>query len=171
MLSTFHSITMSICTLKTCLWDAGFVLLAFAWLNHPSIHILPLIRGRVAGAAVWTGTPGLSSPRTVPSALLGGSQGMVEWLLQVHKALVDWQSPIKPQAPCREYRTGLVFHGQDENHIVPPESEVLLSAKFSSTVPWNRLSQGGWGVLSPDSCNTPSSPPFWIGEPPPGLPV
>ena len=39
---------------------------------HPFIHHLPLIRGRVAG------TPRLHSPRTLPPALPGGSQG-VPW--------------------------------------------------------------------------------------------
>ena len=77
------------------------------------------------------------------------------------------QIPMNPRAPCGGYRAGPVFCGPDENRIVPPESEVRLSAEFSSPVPWNRLSQGGWGVWSPDSWNTPSGPPFWIGGPPP----
>ncbi|KAI3371831.1 hypothetical protein L3Q82_006713 [Scortum barcoo] len=37
------------------------------------------------------------------------------------------QTPINPQAPCREYRAGPVFHDRDENRIVPPESEGRLS--------------------------------------------
>ena len=43
--------------------------------RHPSIHYRPLIRGRVAGAAAWAGTPRLPSPQTLPPALPGGSQG------------------------------------------------------------------------------------------------
>ncbi|KAG1949896.1 hypothetical protein F2P79_011597 [Pimephales promelas] len=31
---------------------------------------------------------------------------------------------MNPPAPCREYRAGPVFHGQDENRTVPPESEL-----------------------------------------------
>ncbi|KAI3367782.1 hypothetical protein L3Q82_026215 [Scortum barcoo] len=47
------------------------------------------------------------------------------------------QTPINPQAPCGGYRAGPVFHDQDENRIVPPESEGRpLSAEFSSPVPW-----------------------------------
>ena len=34
------------------------------------------------------------------------------------------------------------------------------------TSPSSSLSQGDWGVWSPDSWNTPSSPPFWIEAPP-----
>ncbi len=60
-----------------------------------------------------------------------------------------------------------MFHGPDENHTVPPESEVLLSAVFSFPVPWHRLSRGGWGVWSLCSWNTPSSPPSWREWPPP----
>ncbi|KAI3363819.1 hypothetical protein L3Q82_001420 [Scortum barcoo] len=36
------------------------------------------------------------------------------------------QTPINPQAPCGGYRAGPVFHDQDENRIVPPESEGRL---------------------------------------------
>ncbi|KAI3354896.1 hypothetical protein L3Q82_004692 [Scortum barcoo] len=45
------------------------------------------------------------------------------------------QTPINPQAPCRGYRAGPVFHDR-ENRIVPPESEGRLSADFplSSTL-------------------------------------
>ncbi|KAI3351252.1 hypothetical protein L3Q82_005803 [Scortum barcoo] len=50
------------------------------------------------------------------------------------------QTPINPQAPCGGYRAGPVFHDQDENRIVPPESEGRLSAEFSSPVPWRRPS-------------------------------
>ncbi|KAI3376036.1 hypothetical protein L3Q82_016560 [Scortum barcoo] len=46
------------------------------------------------------------------------------------------QTPINPQTPCGGYRAGPVFHDQDENRIVPPESEGRLSAEFSSPVPW-----------------------------------
>ncbi|KAI3369404.1 hypothetical protein L3Q82_007476 [Scortum barcoo] len=53
------------------------------------------------------------------------------------------QTPINPQAPCGGYRAGPVFHDQDENRIVPPESEGRLSAEFSSPVPWRRPSRGG----------------------------
>ncbi len=60
-----------------------------------------------------------------------------------------------------------MFHGQDENHTVPPESEVLLSAVFSFPVPWHRPSRGGWEVWSPCSWSTPSGPPSWREGPPP----
>ncbi|KAI3359945.1 hypothetical protein L3Q82_014300 [Scortum barcoo] len=53
------------------------------------------------------------------------------------------QTPINPQAPCGGYRAGPVFHDQDENRIVPPESEGRLLAEFSSPVPWRRPSRGG----------------------------
>ncbi|KAI3366431.1 hypothetical protein L3Q82_000573 [Scortum barcoo] len=54
------------------------------------------------------------------------------------------QTPINPQAPCGGYRAGPVFHDQDENRIVPPESEGRLSGNSnSSPVPWRRPSQGG----------------------------
>ena len=43
---------------------------------HQSIHFLPLIQGRVAGETVRVGTPILPSPRTLPLAPLGGSQGV-----------------------------------------------------------------------------------------------
>ncbi|KAI3353146.1 hypothetical protein L3Q82_019703 [Scortum barcoo] len=36
-----------------------------------------------------------------------------------------------PRAPCGGFRAGPVFHDRDENRIVPPESEVRLSAEFS----------------------------------------
>ncbi|KAI3362822.1 hypothetical protein L3Q82_001868 [Scortum barcoo] len=50
------------------------------------------------------------------------------------------QTPINPQAPCGGYRAGPVFHDQDENRIVPPESsEGRLSAEFSSPVPLSTL--------------------------------
>ena len=42
----------------------------------PSIHFCPLIRGRVVGAAAWARTLRLLSPRTLPPALPGGSQGV-----------------------------------------------------------------------------------------------
>ncbi|KAI3355813.1 hypothetical protein L3Q82_004222 [Scortum barcoo] len=35
------------------------------------------------------------------------------------------QTPINPLAPCGGYRAGPLFHDQDENRIVPPESEVV----------------------------------------------
>ncbi|KAI3364651.1 hypothetical protein L3Q82_011433 [Scortum barcoo] len=47
------------------------------------------------------------------------------------------QTPINPQAPCGGYRAGPVFHDQDENRIVPPESEwstigrILLSSTLA----------------------------------------
>ncbi|XDV33353.1 hypothetical protein PO909_003782 [Leuciscus waleckii] len=53
------------------------------------------------------------------------------------------QTPMNPPAPWRGYRAGPVFHDRDENRTVPPGSEVLLSAVFSSPVPWHRLSRGG----------------------------
>ena len=51
-----------------------------------------------------------------------------------------WSNAFSKRAPCGEYRTGPMFRGQDENRIVPPESEVRLLAEFSSPVPWSRLS-------------------------------
>ena len=36
------------------------------------------------------------------------------------------QTPMNPRAPCKGYRAGPVFNGQDENRIVPPESKVRL---------------------------------------------
>ncbi|KAI3371861.1 hypothetical protein L3Q82_006741 [Scortum barcoo] len=48
------------------------------------------------------------------------------------------QTPINPQAPCGGYRAGPVFHDQDENRIVPPESKgwstigrILLSSTLA----------------------------------------
>ncbi|KAI3352512.1 hypothetical protein L3Q82_005197 [Scortum barcoo] len=55
---------------------------------------------------------------------------MIECLLQIHKAHVDWlgKLPINPQAPCGGYRAGPVFHDLDENlNLNPPESEVRLT--------------------------------------------
>ncbi|KAI3364588.1 hypothetical protein L3Q82_011369, partial [Scortum barcoo] len=44
------------------------------------------------------------------------------------------QTPINPQAPCGgEYRAGPVFHDQDENRIVPPESERRVSQDSPTT--------------------------------------
>ena len=80
---------------------------------------------------------------------------MLECLLQVNKTHVDWSGKLdqstvhransyEPSSTLRVgYRACPVFHGQDENRIVRPESEVRLLAEFSSPVPWNRLSQGG----------------------------
>ncbi len=51
------------------------------------------------------------------------------------------QTPMHPPVPWKGYRAGPVFHDWDEKRTVPPESEVLLSAKFSSPVPWHRLSR------------------------------
>lgn len=48
---------------------------------------------------------------------------------------------MNPQAPCGGYRAGPVVHGQDKNHMVPPESRVPLSE-----LPWCRPCQGGPGV-------------------------
>ncbi|KAI3370594.1 hypothetical protein L3Q82_007165 [Scortum barcoo] len=70
------------------------------------------------------------------------------------------QTPINPQAPCGGYRAGPVFHDQDENRIVPPESEGRLSAEFSSPVPWRRPSLGRLRSVIPCSWNTLSGPPF-----------
>ena len=50
------------------------VFFAFGF-GDPSIHpFSSAYPGRVAGAAVWAGTPRLPSPRTLPPAPLGGSQ-------------------------------------------------------------------------------------------------
>ena len=48
----------------------------FSLIVHPSINFLPLIRGQVVGSAAWAGTPRLLSPRTLPLAPPGGSQGI-----------------------------------------------------------------------------------------------
>ena len=64
----------------------------------PSIHYHPLIRGRVAGAAAWAGTPRLPSPRTLP-ALPGGSQDVPRpagrhrftgFYLQIYDLILSW---------------------------------------------------------------------------------
>ena len=68
------------------------------------------------------------------------------------------QTPMHPQGSCRGCRAGPLFHGLDENHIAPPESEVRLSNGPSSPAPLNRPYQEGWGVWSPHSWNTPSGP-------------
>ncbi|KAI3368138.1 hypothetical protein L3Q82_007870 [Scortum barcoo] len=44
------------------------------------------------------------------------------------------QTPINPQAPCGGYRAGPVFHDQDENRIVPPESEGSTIGRPNSTL-------------------------------------
>ncbi len=77
------------------------------------------------------------------------------------------RGPMHSPAPRKGYRAGPVCHDQYENCTVPPESEVLLSAEFSSPVPWHRLSRGGWGVWSPCSWNTPFGPPSYKEGPPP----
>ncbi len=69
------------------------------------------------------------------------------------------QTPMHPPAPWEGYRSSPVFHDLDKNCTVPPDSEVLLTAEFSSPVPWHRFSRGGWGMWSPCSGNTPSGPP------------
>ena len=66
------------------------------------------------------------------------------------------QTPTNPQWPCWGCRAGPLFHVQCENHIAPPESAVRLSGGSSAPVPLNRPLQGGWGVWSPYSWNTPS---------------
>ncbi|KAI3371433.1 hypothetical protein L3Q82_024023, partial [Scortum barcoo] len=52
------------------------------------------------------------------------------------------QTPINPQAPCGGYRAGPVFHDQDENRIVPPETggstigrQILLSSTHGVDLP------------------------------------
>ena len=45
------------------------------------------------------------------------------------------QTPMNPRAPCRGYRAGPVFHGQDENRIVPPKSEIRLSPPWTAPLP------------------------------------
>ncbi|KAI3364750.1 hypothetical protein L3Q82_000962 [Scortum barcoo] len=80
------------------------------------------------------------------------------------------QTPINPQAPCGGYRAGPVFHDQDENRIVPPESEGRLSAEFSSPVPWLRPSLGRLRSVIPCSWNTLSGPLFKKRDHHPSLP-
>ncbi|MED6262643.1 hypothetical protein ATANTOWER_023246 [Ataeniobius toweri] len=61
------------------------------------------------------------------------------------------QTPMNPRVPCRGYRAGPVFHGQDENHTAPPEAEVRLSARLSSQIPWRRPYKGGWISSIPEA--------------------
>ena len=67
---------------------------------HPSIHLLPLYPGPVAGAAAWAGTPRLPSPRTFSPVLPGGSQGVPR--------PAEWHSPgsssgSPPGGACQEH--------------------------------------------------------------------
>ena len=57
---------------------------------HSSIHFRPLIQGRVTRAAAWAGTPRLPSPRTLPPALPGGSQGVPRPAGQHSHSSVSW---------------------------------------------------------------------------------
>ncbi|KAI3365917.1 hypothetical protein L3Q82_000742 [Scortum barcoo] len=77
------------------------------------------------------------------------------------------QTPINPQAPCGGYRAGPVFHDQDENRIVPPESEGRLSAEFSSPVPWRRDLPGEAEKCDPPVVGTHSPVPLFKEEGPP----
>ncbi len=82
------------------------------------------------------------TPRAPPTGRREGQSRMPSPNPQNTCGLV-LQTPMHPPAPWKGYRAGPVFHDQDENRTVPPESEVLLSAEFSSPVPWHRLSRGG----------------------------
>uniref|UniRef100_A0A3B3RF47 Uncharacterized protein n=1 Tax=Paramormyrops kingsleyae TaxID=1676925 RepID=A0A3B3RF47_9TELE len=59
----------------------------------PSIHFLPLIRGRVAGAAVSAGKPRLPSPRPLPPAPLGESRGVPRPAERHSPSSVSWVFP------------------------------------------------------------------------------
>ena len=65
-----------LCTHNRNCWLICFPVVSIHPSIHPSIHFLPFIRGWVAGAAAWAGTPRLPSPRTLPPAPPGGSQGV-----------------------------------------------------------------------------------------------
>lgn len=70
-------------------------------------------------------------PSSSPSNMDMDYLGKLQWTLK--------------HPPCRECRSGPVFHGWDWNGIAPFESKVRTSVIFSSPVPWQRLSKGGWG--------------------------
>ncbi|KAI3359250.1 hypothetical protein L3Q82_002766 [Scortum barcoo] len=54
-----------------------------------------------------------------------------------------WANSHKPSSTLGGYRAGPLFHDQDENRIVPPESEGRLSAEFSLQYPGVDLPEGG----------------------------
>ena len=68
---------------------------------HPSIHFRPLIRGRVAGAAAWAGTPRLPSPRTLPPALPKVFPGQLSDI--VTPACPRSSSGSPPSGTCQEH--------------------------------------------------------------------
>ncbi|KAK3521371.1 hypothetical protein QTP70_003424 [Hemibagrus guttatus] len=110
---------------------------------------------------------------TLPPALPGGFQGVPRAPpTEFHKGhsrmpspspqntcgLVG-QTPTNPQAPYGEYRAGPVFHDQDKNCIVPPESEgafygMLIGLVIGLSRMMAEFSYGTGSCANPSDCPT-----------------
>ena len=94
----------------------------FAILSVDPSLFFCIIRGRVAGAAAWAGTPRLPSPQTLPPALPGGSQGVPRPAKQHSHSSVSWSSSESPPGGAwQEHLLRKVSRGHTKQMPKPPQ--------------------------------------------------
>ena len=88
----------------------------------PSIHLLPRVRGGLAGAAAWAGKPRLPSLQPIPLALPGGSRGVPRDIVPSACPGSSREPPTGGTCPERLTRSGR-----------PPNQTRTISSTLSSS--------------------------------------